>query len=240
MIAPESKQKRTFPCLTKAEASLTGKIGDLVKPASRSDYKKGELIHNLHMMKNITSPLTISYWLIPYCLLLDAYNRNLSVLLRAHSTTNGYTTNTPNCSLRRKNKVWSTIYRHDRGNSQIVAIQDKRHDSSLLPLRFLFLSLSDSNMPCFHRTNCCEQNNCDWIFWRLRLPCCTSEESLRCFKDIDCIACAPLQRRRRRRKKMQRNSCSSFQETTLVRHRIPSLSSCFCFVSSFPHFASAS
>jgi hypothetical protein len=100
------------------------------------------LIHNLHMMKNITSPLTISYWLNPYCLLLDEYNRNLSVLLRAHSTTNGYTTNTPNCSPRRKNKIWSTTYRHDRGNSQIVAIQHKRHDSSLLLLRFLFLSLS--------------------------------------------------------------------------------------------------
>ncbi len=142
MITTENKQKWTFPCLTQAEALLTGKIGDLVKPASRGDYKKGELIHNLHMTKNITAPFTISYWLIPYCLLLDAYNRNLSVLLRAHSTINGYTTNTPNCSLRRKNKAWSTTYRHDRGNSQIVAIQHKRHDSSLLLLRFLFLSLS--------------------------------------------------------------------------------------------------
>lgn len=96
-----------------------------------------------------------------------------------------------------------------------------------------------SNMPCFHRTNCSEQNNCDWVFWKLRLPCCTSEESLRCFKDIDCIACAPVPRRRRR-KKMQRNSCSSFQETTVVRHHIPSLSCRFCCISSFPHFASAS
>jgi hypothetical protein len=61
VITPESKQKRTVPCLTKAEASLTGKIGDLVKPASRGDYKKGKLIRNLHMVKNITSPLTISY-----------------------------------------------------------------------------------------------------------------------------------------------------------------------------------